>query len=345
MTKTTIASQTLKQIAIILLILILAGVLLYHLSGFISSFLGAVSIYVIVRRFHLYLITKKKWKIWVSSLFLVLLSFLVLAMPLYAVVQLFINQIENPQIYIAELNIFFDKIHLYLLDKLEIDLLSKDNLNKFKTLVTEYSTAVLSEGLNILSLTFITFFLLYFMLSSYKSFELYLEMLLPLKRTNAKKIRNKLNKMITANVIGIPVVAIGQGVVAFIGYLIFGAPNPMTLLAMSCITAMIPIVGASIVYLPVGLFMMANGNTFNGAGVIIYGVTVVAMVDNILRFTLLKKLDDIHPLNTVFGIFVGMKLFGFLGLIFGPILFSFLTLLLQIYKDEYTDEDQKDLII
>ncbi|NHW58566.1 AI-2E family transporter, partial [Escherichia coli] len=54
---------------------------------------------------------------------------------------------------------------------------------------------------------------------------------------------------------------------------------------------------------------------------------------------LLKKLEDIHPLNTVFGIILGMNLFGFMGLVFGPILVSVTLLLIQIYRDEFSDED------
>jgi predicted PurR-regulated permease PerM len=64
-------------------------------------------------------------------------------------------------------------------------------------------------------------------------------------------------------------------------------------------------------------------------------LVVVGLTDNLLRFTLLKKLEDIHPLNTVFGIIAGMNIFGFLGLIFGPILVSVTILLMQVYKDEF----------
>ena len=104
---------------------------------------------------------------------------------------------------------------------------------------------------------------------------------------------------------------------------------------------MIPIVGAAIVYVPVGLFMLANGDTTGGIGVIVFGLAIVGLVDNVLRFTFLKKLENIHPLNTVFGIILGLKIFGFFGLIFGPILVSITILLMQIYADEFS-ENQED---
>jgi predicted PurR-regulated permease PerM len=70
-------------------------------------------------------------------------------------------------------------------------------------------------------------------------------------------------------------------------------------------------------------------------------LVIVGLVDNILRFTFLKKLENIHPLNTVFGIILGLKIFGFFGLIFGPILVSITILLMQIYADEFS-ENQED---
>ena len=87
-----------------------------------------------------------------------------------------------------------------------------------------------------------------------------------------------------ANAVGIPVVALGQAIVAVIGYLIFGAPSPLLLFALTFIGSMIPIVGAAIVYVPVGLFMLASGNTVGGIGVIVFGLVIVGLVDNILMY-------------------------------------------------------------
>ena len=67
----------------------------------------------------------------------------------------------------------------------------------------------------------------------------------------------------------------------------------------------------------------------------------VGLTDNLLRFTLLKRLENIHPLNTVFGIIAGMNIFGFMGLIFGPIMVSITVMLIQVYRDEFSDEDNE----
>jgi predicted PurR-regulated permease PerM len=74
-----------------------------------------------------------------------------------------------------------------------------------------------------------------------------------------------------------------------------------------------------------------------GKGIImgLWGFILIGLVDNLFRFMLNKKLGDIHPLITVFGVIVGIKLFGFIGLIFGPLLISLFILLLKIYSNEF----------
>ena len=185
--------------------------------------------------------------------------------------------------------------------------------------------------------------MLYFMLERPRNFERVVTSAVPLKKTNITLIGEKFRKLVVANAVGLPVVALGQGLVALIGYLIFGAPSPVLLFALTAVASMIPIVGAAIVYVPVGIFMIAEGDTTGGIGVLVYCMIVVGVTDNVLRFTLLKKLENIHPLNTVFGIIMGMNIFGFMGLIFGPILVSMTILLLQVYRNEFADEDKPPL--
>ena len=203
----------------------------------------------------------------------------------------------------------------YVQNKIDIDILSKENKQKISEFAGKVSTTILNTTLNTLTVISAMFFILYFMLTNARLFERILMGISPLKRSNGKKIGDKFRKLVIANAVGIPVVALGQAIVAVIGYLIFGAPSPLLLFALTFIGSMIPIVGAAIVYVPIGLFMLASGDTVGGIGVVVFGLVIVGLVDNILRFTFLKKLENIHPLNTVFGIILGLKIFGFFGLI------------------------------
>ncbi|MCY1514445.1 hypothetical protein D9M68_489860 [compost metagenome] len=77
---------------------------------------------------------------------------------------------------------------------------------------------------------------------------------------------------------------------------------------------------------------MANGNTFGAWAMLIFGFVVIINIDNVLRFIIAKKVGNIHPVITVIGVVIGIPLFGILGLVFGPLLFSYFFLLIRIYE-------------
>ncbi|MEI3788797.1 MULTISPECIES: AI-2E family transporter [Chryseobacterium] len=334
-----ISNVAIKQVALLAIILVLTGLICFNLSLFIPSVLGAITIYVVCRRYNFYLQEEKKWKSWQSSLVLMLASLIILILPIYFIADLLIDKLGNAQVYMTKFNVFLDKIHSYIYSKTSFDILSKENMDKVKNSAGKFSTSALSGTFNTLTVVMSMYFILYFMLDRPRLFEKILSSSAPLKRANISLIGDKLRKLIMANAIGIPVVALGQGIVALIGYFIFGAPSPVLLFALTAAASMVPVVGAAIVYIPVCIFMIAEGNTGQGLGLAAYCLIVVGLTDNLLRFTLLKKLENIHPLNTVFGIIMGMNLFGFMGLIFGPILISFTLLLIQVYRNEFSDED------
>lgn len=334
-----ISSVAIKQISLLAIILVLAGLVCFNLALFIPSVLGAITIYVVCRKYNFYLQEEKKWKPALAAFALMLASLIVLILPIYFIADLIIDKLGNAQAYMDKFNVFLDRIHSYIQTKTGFDILSQENMNKLKSFVGKFSTSAVSGTFNTLTVVMSMYFILYFMLEKPRLFERILTNSAPLKRSNVSLLGEKLRKLIMANAIGIPVVAIGQGIVSLIGYLIFGAPGAVLLFALTAAASVIPVVGTAIVYVPVCIFMIAEGNTAQGIGLAIYCVVVVGLTDNLLRFTLLKKLENIHPLNTVFGIIMGMNLFGFMGLIFGPILISLTLLLIQVYRNEFTDEN------
>jgi len=98
---------------------------------------------------------------------------------------------------------------------------------------------------------------------------------------------------------------------------------------------MIPFVGGLLGIVPVFIVVLSQGNTFQAWGILLYGVIIVGSTDNLIRLYVLKKIDDVHPLITLIGVIVGVPLFGFIGLIFGPLLISLFPIIVRIYKKEY----------
>ena len=334
-----IDSVVIKQISLILIICVLVGLICWNLALFIPSVLGAVTLYIICRKYNFYLIEEKNWKPWLSATVLMLTSLIVLILPVYFTVDQLVSKLANAQAYMQKFNVFLEKIHQFVYQKVGFDILSKENITKVTNFAGTFSTKALGTTFNTFTVITSMYFILYFMFVKARVFERVVARAMPFKRTNTQMLGDKFIKLVKANAIGIPVVALGQGLVALIGYYIFGAPSPLLLFALTALASMLPVVGAAIVYLPVGIFMIAEGQTGPGVGILIYGLIIVGLTDNLLRFTLLKKLEDIHPLVTVFGIIMGMNVFGFMGLIFGPILMSITVLLIQVYRDEFSGDD------
>jgi predicted PurR-regulated permease PerM len=104
---------------------------------------------------------------------------------------------------------------------------------------------------------------------------------------------------------------------------------------MTALCGLVPMVGTVIVSVPLGIWFIADGLVVRGVLLILCGVLVIANVDNLARIVLNKKISNTHPLIVIFGVILGIPLFGFWGIIFGPLMISIFLLLVRIYYKEY----------
>lgn len=141
--------------------------------------------------------------------------------------------------------------------------------------------------------------------------------------------------MVRANALGIPMVAFAQGLVSLIGFMVFDIDSPFFWAGMVAIGSMIPFVGALLGTVPAFILTLSAGHAFQAWGILIYGLVIVGSTDNFIRLYVLRRLDNVHPLITLIGVIVGVPLFGFIGLIFGPLLISLFLVIVRIYKKEY----------
>ncbi|RYE12419.1 MAG: AI-2E family transporter, partial [Sphingobacteriaceae bacterium] len=168
--------------------------------------------------------------------------------------------------------------------------------------------------------------------------EMWLRKNLPLKNRNSDKLLTEVRGMVLSNAIGIPVLAFVQGIIAIIGYMIFGVKEPILWGIITGVCSVVPVVGTMIAWVPITLFMFATGHSNAGIGLLFWGLFPIGASDNVIRFLLQKKLADVHPIITVLGVIIGVNLFGFIGLIYGPLLISVFILLVRIYIDEFIEQ-------
>ncbi|WP_349315620.1 AI-2E family transporter [Chitinophaga sp. MM2321] len=328
-------NDRLKQMGFLLLVVFLALLLFMELYTFFPGFLGAVTLYVLCRKWMFRLVENRKWKKNLAAALLMVSSFLIILMPIGMLVNLLTAKVAYAATHSTELINSVKAANEHVQQTIGIDLLSDQRLQKLQEGITAFLPGFLGATFNTLTAIAIMYFILYFMLVNGRKMEEDLYEYIPLKEANVERLGKEFNTLVFANAVGIPVIAIVQGVISLIGYLVFGVPQPMFWFVITCFTAMLPVVGAAAVYVPLGVYLLAAGSTWQGVAVLVYGFGVVGTSDNIARLLLAKKIADVHPLITIFGVIIGVSLFGFIGLIFGPLLISMFILLLQIYSNEY----------
>jgi predicted PurR-regulated permease PerM len=342
MSNSTIDQNRIRQVFFIVVILLIGIILFLQLYTFVPALLGAITLYVLLRRWMLKLTEKKKWRKGWTAILLMLFSMIVILLPVGLLINLLSSKVNYAIQHSDEMVTALKKVVSNLEAQFNVTIASEENINKLGSSIAAILPKILSTTFNTLSTIFFMYFILYFMLVNARKMEDALYEYIPLKDENVHKISKEVNTMVVSNALGIPLVAFAQGVVGLIGYLLIGVKEPFFWFGVTCIAGMLPVIGAALAYIPLIIIFFANDDPVRGIIMAIYGFGVIGTVDNVLRFSLLKKLGNVHPLTTVFGVIIGLNLFGFLGLIFGPLLISLFMLLLKIYSSEFITK-QRDV--
>lgn len=332
---TQIAPKVIRQIFVLLLILLTGSLIFREILPYLSGVLGALTFYVLLRSFMKKLVVKYKWKPALASLSLMLGSFIIVLIPLTGFGLMLGNKISDAASNSGKvINAFKEQIGR-LESKTGFDFNSQIDTKAITTWVSDNLQSMAGDTFNLFIAIGLMYFMLYFMLTNRKELRQSLRDYIPMNTDDLNEIGREIQAMVKSNAIGIPLVALAQGIIALIGFLIFGIQEPFFWFVIVTIGSMIPFVGTFVGIIPVFILTLSTGHSTQAWGILIYGIVVVGSTDNIIRLYVLKKLDNVHPLVTLIGVIVGVPLFGFIGLIFGPLLVSVFMALVKIYKNEY----------
>lgn len=333
------------QYSLITIILGSGVILFFKIIPFLGGILGAATLYILMRKQMLYLREKKMFRPGFAASILLVEAILFFLIPLALAVWLLINKLLNVNF---DPNMFLEKgqhVADLVRDRTGYDILNKDNLASVAALLPKIGQALMGGISSFIVNLVVLVFVLYFMLIGGRRMEKYIYDILPFNSRNKKSVVEEINMIVTSNAIGIPLLAIIQGVVALIGYFIFHVPDPVLFGFLTCLATIIPIVGTALVWFPLALYMALTGDWVNALGVTAFALIVISNVDNLIRFMLQRKLADTHPLITIFGVVIGLSLFGFMGIIFGPLLLSLFLLCVNMFKKEYLNGDKDEIIL
>ena len=318
----------------IFLILVFAILLFISLLQFFTAFLGAIIFYVLSRK-RMDKLVKKGWRKPIAASAVILLSILIIMAPIVVMGFLLYTKgkfyVAHPEALVEGL----EKVRMQLQENYNIAILSEKNIAEIQAFASSAIRSALNESLQFFATITMLYFFLYFMLISVNRMEAAIVFYLPFKRSKIEIFGKELVALTYSNSIGVPAIAIAQGIIGYIGYSIVGLPEAGFWAIITAFSSIIPLVGTALVFVPAAIYMLFIHHTWQGLFLILWGTFVLGVTDNAVRLILARKMADVHPIITILGVIMGLQYFGISGIVFGPVLISFFIILLKIYYTEF----------
>lgn len=208
-------------------------------------------------------------------------------------------------------------------------------LDNIRAFMLDAAPNVVGSFTSLLLGLFVMFFLMYYALQQSSGLGTKLAHLIPLEAELKEKMIDEVRHVLKGVLYGQVVTAIVQGALGGLGFLVFGIGNAIFWAVMMMILSFIPFVGTPLIWLPAAIYLILEGRLWHGIGLLIYSTVIVVNVDNVLKPRLISGKSNIHPAVVMIGVLGGLKLFGFIGLVIGPLVLALLIRLLAFYEAVY----------
>ena len=319
-------------ILIVLSFFLLKNILMSIIVGVILAFLFS----------PMYNWLEKKIKSKNLSAFLIcLLLVLIILIPIWYLAPIAINQ--SIKIYISSQQLdFVTPLKNFFPSLFESETFSTEIGNALHSFVTK-ATNSLMNSFSKLILNFPTLFLqmlvalftFFFVLRDGRHLVSYIQSLSPFSKDVEKRLF-KSSRDITLSVLyGQVVIGVVQGIVAGVGFFVFGVNNALLLTILAVFAGIFPIIGTTIVWIPVVIYLLIAGSTFPALGVAFFGI-LSSIIENVLKPIFISKRTQLNSSLILIGMVGGLFMFGILGIILGPLILSYLIIVLEIYRNKKT---------
>ncbi len=316
-------------------IVIFALLLLWSLIEFSTAFLAAIMFYVLSKPLVYWLHKHWGWKNSNSAILVIVVSFFIILLPIGLFATMIYGKVvqvaTHPNDIIKPIKHFGEIIQ----QRFNINIISNESLLKIQGYGTQAISSILNGSFNFFTTISMMYFFLYFLIINTGRLEAALIVYLPFKRSKMVLFGNELKAQTFSNAVGVPLICVVHGSLAFVAYMIAGVTDAGFWGVVTGFASVIPLVGTGLIWLPTSIYVLAQGHTWQGFFIIGWGLLVIGTSDNIIRFVLAKRMANVHPIVTVLGVIIGLRSFGITGLIFGPLIISYFLILLKIYYVEY----------
>ena len=176
--------------------------------------------------------------------------------------------------------------------------------------------------------------MLFFLLRDGARLRIELRPISPFSEVQERQIFDHLGKTVKGTLQSMIVVPLAQGLVAIIGFLIFGVPSPFVWGAAVALAAMVPILGSPLGWVPACVYLSLTADTWQAVGMLVYGILLISGIDNVVKPLLLQGSAQIHPMLGFLSILGGVLAYGVSGFLVGPVILSLVLSAIRIYRME-----------
>ena len=333
-TATNIYTPRQRYLLLIVTLIVLGMLALFGLLQYLTAFLGAGILYVVLRPWFTSLVHRRHWNRTLVTVLLLLFAVVVLIIPFFALSSLLIDRVrelaQNTDQLLATVQGIERKLGMQVTQQTQV----RQLLQQGATKVSQWIPTLASSVLNIIVIVGLMLFTLYYLFTQEEAFLAGLHRYLPFRDKTMEELSESLRNNVNANVLGQGLVALVQGLLTGATLWIFGVPTPLFWTVIAFFVAFIPVLGTPLVWGPAAIYQFTQGQTGQAIGILIVGCVIIINIDNLLRIWLAKYMGDIHPWVTLVGLTLGVEIFGIVGLVIGPLLLSYFIVLMQVFARE-----------
>ncbi len=328
--------RNIKRISVLILVLLMALLAFFLIRPILLSIIGGLLLAYTFFPVYKWTYSKIKARNAAATIVSLLVVTLILV-PLYFFIPFMINQVfglfQDAQEFNVQnlIKIFFPSAPETFVIQLTATLDSV--ISKISSSVLNSLISFLLEIPTILFNFAIVAFVFFFALRDSDKLGEFVSSLSPLNKNQEKKVVQQFKDITNSIVYGQIIIGLVQGIIAGIGFFLFGIPNALIISALAIILSTIPMVGPFFVWGPAAIYLFVQRNTITAAIFLLYNIIIVTNIDNILRLYLVSKKTNLSPVIVLIGMVGGIFIFGILGLILGPLILAYFITLLHAYKD------------
>ncbi|MFC1538688.1 AI-2E family transporter [Candidatus Latescibacterota bacterium] len=290
---------------------------------------------------------KKTGKKSFSAFIIIFIILVLILIPISFIASIVPNQIQSifREDTVENLRSVLEKIEMIISTRFNIsisDYYISDFIPRiistFQEAITAFGPKMIISITSFLLYAFVSIFIMYYLLINSRYVTKVFMDYFPLSYNNSKILLTEMGKNTKSLILGQLLIAVVQGSLGAIGFFICGISGAVLWGFFMAIMSFIPVMGSGIVWVPACIFLFAKAEYYRTLGLFLWGSLIISTSDNLIRPKLTSSLGKLHPVTVLLGVFIGLKEWGLIGIVIGPLTISVLLILIKMFREEYLVE-------